>query len=462
MLRLFTPARYVPREPAPRRHALPTTIGLLDHMGYGNLGDAAVQESVIANIRKRLPDARLVGFSLIPDDTTERHGIPCHPIRWWYPKRQTPGSQDGGRPTPGRRLQSALKSHPLLRAWGKPVLDAAREALFLARSYRRLRDLDLLIISGSGQLGELWRGPWSHPYTIFKFAVLAKLARRRLYFLNVGAGPLEHPLSRFFVRWAVRLADYRSFRDHDSEALVRSLGVRAETHVYPDPAYALDLGDRLNDAPRSSSMPIVGLNPIGYCDPRLWPRRDEAVYRQYLEKIADFSAWLLEHGYVLRLFTTETSVDRFAIDDLKARLRARLADPESVAQVFRAPSRSVEDVLREMAGFDFIVTSKFHGIIFSHLLGKPVISLSYHRKMDVAMNALGQSRFCADIGRFDIGWLIDAFQALVDERGSIRSECAPAVEAFAARLSRQFDGLFSPDGSVARPLQRTSPSQGVG
>ena len=54
-------------------------------MGYGNLGDAAVQEAVIANIRKRLPDVRLVGFSLVPDDTTERHGIPCYSIRWWYP-----------------------------------------------------------------------------------------------------------------------------------------------------------------------------------------------------------------------------------------------------------------------------------------------------------------------------------------------------------------------------------------
>jgi polysaccharide pyruvyl transferase WcaK-like protein len=90
------------------------------------------------------------------------------------------------------------------------------------------------------------------------------------------------------------------------------------------------------------------------------------------------------------------------------------------------------------------VTSKFHGIIFSHLLGKPVISLSYHRKMDVAMRAVGQSRFSADIEHFDVDSLIQAFRSLVDESRRIQSGSAAAVEANAARLSEQFDGLFGP------------------
>jgi polysaccharide pyruvyl transferase WcaK-like protein len=91
------------------------------------------------------------------------------------------------------------------------------------------------------------------------------------------------------------------------------------------------------------------------------------------------------------------------------------------------------------------VTSKFHGIIFSHLLTKPVISLSYQRKMDVAMRAVGQGHFSADIDRFDVKWLIETFYLLVDESRSIKSGSAAAVEAYAARLSRQFDSLFLPD-----------------
>ena len=439
------------REPSLIRDGAPRSIGLLDHMGYGNLGDAAIQDAVIANIKKRLPNARIIGFSFIPDDTLKRHNIPCYPIRWWYPTlAATEENHGAGRISFGSRLKSALKSTPLVYSWAKPVSDLMHEAVFLVRSYRVLRSLDVLIISGGGQLCELWRGPWSHPYTIFKFSLLTKLARRQLYILNVGAGPLKHPLSKFFARSAVRLADYRSFRDRDSQELVRSIGVKSKTHVYPDLAYALEIGDRSNAADRSNaklhgaSKPTVGLNPIGFCDPRIWPRKEDSLYQEYLGKLTQFSAWLIEHGYTLRVFSTEMSVDRQAIGDLETRLRSRLSPAALEGQFFWNPSESVTDVLREMSELDFIVTSKFHGIIFSHLLGKPVISLSYHRKMDVAMRAVGQSRFSADIEHFDVDSLIQAFRSLVDESRRIQSGSAAAVEANAARLSEQFDGLFGP------------------
>ena len=427
------------------------TIGLLDHMGYGNLGDAAIQEAVIANIHKRLPNARLVGFSYVPDDTAKRHGIPCYPIQWWYPALNTTENQAADTPGPKSTLKSALKNNtPLVYALTKHLLDFLRDAAFWVHSYRALRTLDLLIISGGGQLGELWRGPWAHPYTIFKFSLLTKLAGKKLYFLNVGAGPLKHPLSRFFVKCALRFADYRSFRDDDSQELVRSLGVKAKTHVYPDPAYALEVGEHLRHASCGASMPIVGLNPFGFCDPRIWPRQDLSVYSEYLEKLTRFSQWLVEQGYTLRVFTTEISVDRYAIEDLRERLLSRLASPELVGNIFQTPSESVKDVLHEMSEFDYIVTSKFHGIIFSHLLRKPVIALSYHRKMDVAMRMLGQEKFCTDVEHFDVSWLVAAFRSLVDERPSIQLRSAVAVETFAATLSQQFDGLFQPKpaGSV--------------
>ena len=433
--------RFPPKSPGSEN----MKIGLLDHMGFGNLGDAATQEVVIANIRKRLPGVRLVGFSLVPDDTEKRHGIPCHPIRRWCPK---PREKEGNyRIKSESRLKLALKKTPLVSIWAKPLLEFLREMMFWARSYRALRDLNILIVSGGGQLCELWHGPWSHPYTIFKFSVLAKLARKKLFFLNVGAGPLEHPLSRLFTRAAVQLADYRSLRDRDSEELVRSLGVKQETHVFPDSVYAMEIGDQLKIAFESSGS-IVALNPIGFCDPRIWPRKDSVSYQNYLEKLTTFAVWLLDEGYTLRVFTTEVSVDHYAIQDLKARLRSRVPSDDRLSRIFRPASDSVDGVLQEMAGFDFVVTSKFHGIIFSHLLRKPVISLSYQRKMDVVMQALGQGRFCADIENFDVNWLIEAFRSLVRESNSIKSDSAKAVQAYAAALSQQFDSLFLPDRTL--------------
>jgi polysaccharide pyruvyl transferase WcaK-like protein len=419
-------------------------IGLLDHMGYGNLGDAAIQDVVIDNIRKRLPNASIVGFSFVPYDTTNRHGIPCYPIRWWYPTSQNSGMQPVRKAGPLSRLKTALKNIPFIYPWTKRVLDVSREARFWVRCYKNVRDLDLLIVSGGGQLGELWRGPWSHPYTIFKFSLLTKLARKKLYLLDVGAGPLKHPLSKLFVKWAVRHADYRSFRDRDSQDLIRSIGVKEDMHVYPDPVYAIDVGCLTKNAKRGASKSVVGLNPIGFCDPRVWARHDESLYQAYLEKITRFAVWLSEQGYVLRVFTTEASLDRCVIEDLKVRLSAELSSPELISQVFRDANETVKGVLGEMSEFDYIVTSKFHGIVFSHVLRKPVISLSYHQKMDAAMEGVGRSRFCADIERFDVEWLIEAFRALVENRESLELGFAASVEANAAKLNQQFDSLFLP------------------
>jgi polysaccharide pyruvyl transferase WcaK-like protein len=264
--------------------------------------------------------------------------------------------------------------------------------------------------------------------------------------LNVGAGPLDHRLSKLFAKYAVQLADYRSFRDNESQKLVRSLGVKAKTLVYPDLAYGLEVAELQNSSPRSSSMPVVGINPIGFCDPRNWPRKDGAVYHDYLEKITRFSVWLLQQGYKLRMFTTEVSLDKHAMEDLKTQLRARLA-PELFNRIFWGASENVRDVLHEMSEFDFVVTSKYHGIVFSHVLRKPVISLSYGRKMDFAMQAAGQGRFNANIERFDLDWFIKAFRSLADDREIIKRESAAAVNAYAAKLSEQFDSLFLPDRS---------------
>jgi polysaccharide pyruvyl transferase WcaK-like protein len=423
-------------------------IGILDHMGYGNLGDAATQDVVISNIRKRLPSAELVGFSFIPSDTTARHGIPCFPILRWYPEPNHAGSEADAKSVPASRLKSALKNSRLVYSWAKPMLEFARESLFWVRSYRRLRKLDLLIISGGGQLSELWHGPWSHPFTIFKFSLLTKLAGKKLYFLNVGAGPLKHPISRLFARWAVLLSDYRSFRDNDSVELVRSLGITLEMHVYPDSAYGLDPADCAKNTTKADSKPVVGLNPIPFCDPRVWPREDDAVYQAYLQKLTRFALWLVQQGYALRVFTTEASLDRGVIQDFRALLSSELESKELVSQIFPPPSETVSDVLQQISEFDFVVTSKFHGIIFSHVLAKPVVALSYHRKMDIAMENFGQSSYCADIERFDADWLIETFRSCVARIHSISSESALARAINASKLSRQFDELFTAETSA--------------
>src|SRR5204862_5598308 len=59
----------------------PVTIAVFGHYGNENIGDEAIIEASIHNIRRRLPAARIVCLSLRPFDTEARHGLKTYPIR---------------------------------------------------------------------------------------------------------------------------------------------------------------------------------------------------------------------------------------------------------------------------------------------------------------------------------------------------------------------------------------------
>lgn len=462
-------------------------IGLLDHMGFGNMGDAAIHESFIENIKRRLPDAYLISFSQNPEDTSKRHKIVCYPIEWRYPGCwDNSRKAQGGGPDRRSRLKSLLEKRcgSLYRA-ARHARNLVRRAKHLKASYDVVKSLDLLVVAGGGQLCELWGGSWSHPYNVFTFCVLGRLANTPVVIVGVGADLLERKLSKLFAKWSVRLADYTSFRSTESQDRIRELGVKKATHVCPDPAYALDvqrylLSDRSltrravegqglpprnpigralgpnqcssAEAPKVPTLK-VGLNPMGFCDPRVWPRKDRAAYTEHLDKLTRLAAWLLAQGYSLELFTSDIIVDRFALDDLNERLLA-VTPAELVDRVVCRPVLDLQELLHQMSGFDFVITSKFHGVLFSHLLGKPVIALSYLPKIDHLMREVGQSRYCFEIGAFDADSVIEAFQSLVGNADDLVRHFRRTSASRAEALQVEFDGLFGggnpqlPDESV--------------
>ena len=442
------------------------TIGLLDHMGLGNMGDAAILEAFIANIRSRDPRAKLVAFSLNPQDTKRRHGIEMsHPIKWNYSERYGSLAGNAAQSDVGAkqensiaRLKALVKRIPSLyrladasRTVARRVAYPIREIAHLVRSFRHIRSLDVLVLSGGGQLCELWK---DMPYNVFKFCLLAKLAGKPLLLVGIGAGPLDRPWNRLFGKWSVGLSDYTSFRDIESKILVSGLGSRAETHVCPDPAYSLDVSRYMESRVPREPYPKVGINLMGFCDPRIWPRQDERKYRSYLGKMHSFVLWLRRTGYAVEIFTSDLAIDRYAIEDLKTKLDSDQT-PYYPSLTIR-PVVGLDELLGQMSGFDFVVTSKFHGVVFSHLLSKPVISLSYHYKIDNLMRAIGHSEYCLEVEKFEVDVLMEKFGLLVEKAGTLRTLFAEAVALRRSKLISEFDRLFIP-----APDELTEANEGV-
>jgi polysaccharide pyruvyl transferase WcaK-like protein len=94
---------------------------------------------------------------------------------------------------------------------------------------------------------------------------------------------------------------------------------------------------------------------------------------------------------------------------------------------------------------DYVVTCRFHGVVFAHLLNKPVLAISPHPKVADHMNALGLSKYCVDIRTFDPNQLADIFECLVRERDEIKSRMSASLANYMSLLKGQLDDLFRSD-----------------
>ena len=337
-------------------------IGLLDHMGGGNLGDDTTQTAVMYNIRRRWPGAAILGFSMNPTDTEARHKIPSYPIRrrtWDNPDRGEPAiatiaGKAGTPPRPNcrqrwlRAISAAIVRKP------KGVFS---ELIFLVKSLALMRTLDIFVISGGGQLLDSWGGTWDYPYTILKWVVLARLSGTRCYFVNVGAGPLRLPLSRHFVRIALCLANYVSLRDQKSKSLVRRIGFMKEAQVFPDCVYGLDLRRVPAASSRAPNQPVVGMSPMAYCDPRRYWLQDQGAYENYVWKLVVFGSWLGER-YRLALFSTDIWFDANTLDKVEQDLKEQ-ANFDASQLLPREPIATLETLLSHMSSMDYIITCRF-------------------------------------------------------------------------------------------------------
>ena len=208
---------------------------------------------------------------------------------------------------------------------------------------------------------------------------MAKLRRSRVLFVSVGAGPIDRAVGRALVKATLSLADYRSYRDDASRDYLRGIGFRPKRdRVYPDLVFSLPEALLSRDRARSEgTRRVVGLGLMVYegkysaADPR------PETYTAYLESLAVFAAWLLEHDYDIRLLLGDA--DTIVIEEFRSALKARLGSYDE-ERIIEQPIASVQDVLTELAATDVVVATRFHNVLLAMLLNKPVIAISFHHK----------------------------------------------------------------------------------
>ena len=427
----------------------------------GNLGDAAIQDAVIYNVKKRFSDAELCLVTMCPSVTTRLHGIPSFPIDA-RPNRvmELTGQQQGI----GEHLKDSKNRNSLMLAkstvkrfpvvffplkWlhtsigscGQLLLRAKNEIQHIVKSYRMLGGVDLLLVTGGGQLDEYWGGAWAHPYALFKWGLLARVAGAKYVFLSVGACSLESALSVFFIKHALGLASYRSYRDNTSKMLLKSIAVTRSDAVYPDLAFSYDLRSMLRDTHQRRSEVVIAVSPIAYLSRYAWPVKDAAVFERYFDQLCTFICELISLGNTVLLFSTDTC-DRHVVADLMARLSTK-GELVKEGRLLLAYPDSPRELLEKLVNVDLVVASRLHGVLLSHLLSLPVMAISYDRKVDTYMQDMGMADYCVDIHKLDAKLLSTKFEALRLNQQDIRSQLAEKKAVYARDLQAQYERVLS-------------------
>lgn len=334
---------------------------------------------------------------------------------------------------PGDRLGSRFR---------RVIHRVVDEAGFWTRRTRWLRDVDLFIVAGTGALDDMAVRPWNAPYDLFKWCQAARLAGARVLFLSVGAGPIVHPVSRMLMLRALRLADYRSYRDEASLDWARSVGIDVDAdHVYPDLGFSLPGIDWRAVAPLSDPPRTVAVGVIGYYGWRHDQGRGEPVYRTYVDKMAEFTGWLLARGYEVRLIGGDLPTDRRPIDDVVRFVAA--SQPGALRALRAEPVSCLDDLCRELARADVLVATRFHNLLTGLLLGRPAVSIGYHVKNDALMADVGLGDYCQDIEGLEVARLIEQFHRLVGQAAGLASRIRRRADEYRARLEEQYRTVLS-------------------
>ncbi len=129
------------------------------------------------------------------------------------------------------------------------------------------------------------------------------------------------------------------------------------------------------------------------------------------------------------------------IKDVESLIRDNLLAPCGDS-LMCPPVSSFDDLLSAIAQTDLVVASRFHGIIISLLMDRPVIGLSYNQKTDELMADVGLGEFVADIGQFDVPWLVSRFERLRADAEDVRCRIESRRSDYRSALENQYGLLL--------------------
>ena len=356
-------------------------VGITGSYGGMNLGDEAILQSIIAQLRKDVPQIEITVFSRDAEDTKKRH-----------------------------QVERAIPVRKLSRAEVAPEVER----------------LDLLILGGGGILYD------ADARTYLREVGLAHEKRVPVMTYAIGAGPLDNPEAQAAVRECLEHAAVVTVREKRAQRVLENAGVHREIVVTADPALLI----KPEPLPRGllkregleGRRRIIGMSvrEPGVAAPGL----DEKVYHGLLANAADFMVDRFDADVVF------VPMERSVLDSQHSHA--------VIAKMLRAQRAMVlkgeytpGQLLTWIGKFDFALGMRLHFLIFAALAGTPFVALPYAGKVSGFLEAL--DLVAPPLNLVNPGRLIAYLDESWDRRRSMLtriSETLPALQERARETHR--------------------------
>ena len=409
-------------------------VSFFGNFGTQNLGNECTLQAAVYNVRKYLPDVEVSCICSDDQDTRDRHNIPAFPMRTqnarkvkykWVFNRKT----------------------PIIKYLRRIFIRIPMEIFEWVTAFETLKGTDMLVMTGTGMLGDFGIGPFELHYEILKWTTLAKLRRSRILFLCVGGGPIDHRISRLFIKTALSLADYRSYRNYFSKQYMENIGFDTSSDsIYPDLAFSLPTDAMIDPKDTATTKQVIGVGLMEYYGRSCSRLQGETIYQNYMTKLVTFVEWLLRNKYVVRLLIGDVLYDKRVKQDIITSLEQRGVTYEK-GQVIDEPVHSVEALVAQIGKTDMLIGTRFHNILLALKLCKPVVAISYHAKIDSLMSDFGLGAYCQNIDDFNADKLIEQFLELRDD-GNVVPFLKRKVDEYQTALASQYSLIFNGGGDI--------------
>lgn len=311
----------------PLSHYKKSEIIINGYYGYDNIGDDALLQAMLENIKRVDPNAKITVLSAKPRETSSRY------------------------------LVRSIYRYNLFKI------------------YREMKSAKLFISGG----GSLLQDVTSTKSLVF-YTTLLRLAKRlhlKTAIYANGFGPITKSKNLTKVKEALSSAEFISMREPASAQALRELLPNKQISVSADPAFSLS---GVNEKWKARVLRKFGIEKgekYFAVSLRLWSKNDKSI----VKKACDYCVAVHEkYGYTPVFVAMQSSKDLALCQTIRAAL------PFNAPIVSETSARELISILEEM---EFSVGMRLHFLIFSAVSGTPPIALSYDPKINSLMEYIG-------------------------------------------------------------------------